>query len=165
MELTLLPENDPLLKQVAEPWDFEKDGDPNPLVREMIKVMFANQGIGLAAPQCGISKRIFIIGNEDYLICCINPEIVEYGEEVKMDNEGCLSFPDLWLNVKRPVSIKVKYYDIDGVLTEKEFAGIASRVFQHERDHLDGITFDTKVAELSLQMAKDRRKKRKKKNS
>ena len=80
-----------------------------------------------------------------------------------MGDEGCLSFPDLWLKVKRPVNVKVKYHDIDGVLVEKEFTGMSSRVFQHELDHLNGITFDTKVGELSLQMAKDKRKKRKKK--
>ena len=163
MELRLLEENDPLLKQIAEPWDFEKDGDPNELIREMVKLMFASQGIGLAATQCGILKRVLVMGNDDYLVACINPEIVEFGEEILMGDEGCLSFPDLWLKVKRPVNVKVKYHDIDGVLVEKEFTGMSSRIFQHELDHLNGITFDTKVGELSLQMAKDKRKKRKKK--
>lgn len=159
MEIKLVKENDEVLRKVAEPWDFEKDGDPTELVRNMARIMIENNGIGLAAPQVGISKRIFVMGNQDKLFACINPEIIEGSGQV-MDQEGCLSFPDLWLNVKRHETIKIKYYNAMNGSVELELSGLMARVFQHERDHLDGVCFDTKVAKLSLELAKKRRKKR-----
>ena len=159
MNLTLLNEDDKQLREVSEPWDFEKDGDPTELIKAMTKIMFENNGIGLAAPQVGVKKRIFIMGNTEKLIACINPEILEIGEEVQAQ-EGCLSFPKLWLNVKRPDIIKVKYQQISGTEVEQELGGLPSRVFQHEFDHLNGVCFDTKVAKLSLQLAKERRERK-----
>lgn len=163
MDIRLLQENDALLRQISEPWDFTVDGDPTELVKSMTRIMFENNGIGLAAPQCGVLKRLFIMGNQEKLYACINPEIIEADGNI-MDQEGCLSFPDLWLNVKRNDRIKVRYYNAQGEEVIKEFTGIISRVFQHERDHLDGICFDTRTAKLSLELAKNRRKKRQKKN-
>jgi len=163
MEIQLVKENDPVLRQVAEPWDFTVDGDPNDLIRRMAKTMMENNGIGLAAPQVGISKRIFVMGNESKLFACINPEIIEASGN-EMDIEGCLSFPDLWLRVRRADTIKVRYYNAVGELIETEFNGLIARVFQHERDHLDGVCYDTRVAKLSLEMAKNRRKKRSRKS-
>lgn len=162
MEINLVKENSEVLRSVAEPWDFESDGDPSELVKRMAYVMMENNGIGLAAPQVGISKRIFVMGNKDKLFACINPEIVSGTGEV-MDKEGCLSFPDLWLSVKRPESVKVKYYNVTGGLIETELSGLMARVFQHEFDHLNGVCFDTRVGKLSLELASKRRKKRRSK--
>ena len=159
MDLKLVDENNVILRQVSSVWDFTVDGDPNDLIRRMAKVMMENNGIGLAAPQVGISKRIFVMGNETKLYACINPEIIE-GTGIVMDREGCLSFPDLWLNVKRQESIKVKFYNAVGSEIITEFTGLIARVFQHERDHLDGICYDTQVGKLSLEFAKKRRKKK-----
>jgi peptide deformylase len=159
MEIKLVKENDQVLREVATHWDFNSDGDPTELIRHMAKTMMENNGIGLAAPQVGISKRLFVMGNEQRLYACINPEIIE-GTGEYMDQEGCLSFPDLWLHVKRYEKVKVKYYNALGEEIVSEFDGIIGRVFQHERDHLDGVCFDTKVGKLSLEMAKNRRKKR-----
>lgn len=159
MELKLIKEDDPILRQVATPWDFSLDGDPNDLIRRMAKTMIEKNGIGLAAPQVGISKRIFIMGNDTKLFVCINPEILEE-ENVVVDTEGCLSFPNLWLKVKRSDKIKVKYYNALGQEVITEFTGLISRVYQHERDHLDGICFDTRVGPVTLDFAKQKRKKR-----
>lgn len=159
MNLTLLDENDPQLRQVCTPWDFTVDGNPNELVTAMTKIMIENNGIGLAAPQVGVMKRLFIMGNQDRLFVCINPEIVE-GSGEYMDQEGCLSFPNLWLHVKRYEVIKGKYYNALGQEVIKDFPGLIGRVYQHELDHLDGICFDTKTAKLSLELAKKRRKKK-----
>lgn len=159
MDLKLVKEDDPILRQVATAWDFTVDGDPNDLIRRMAKVMMENNGIGLAAPQVGLSKRIFVMGNENKLFACINPEIIN-GEGELMDREGCLSFPNLWLNVKRHEKIQVKYYNAVGGEIVTEFSGLIARVFQHERDHLDGICYDDKVGKTSLEMAKNRRKKK-----
>lgn len=159
MELQLVKETDPILRQIAEPWNFEVDGDPNDLIRRMAKVMMENNGIGLAGPQVGVNKRIFVMGNENKLFACINPEVLEGTGEV-MDKEGCLSFPDLWLNIKRHENVKVRYYNAVGSEIVTEFSGIIARVFQHERDHLDGICYDNRVGKLSLEMATKRRKKK-----
>jgi peptide deformylase len=160
MDLQLIKETDNILREIATPWDFTTDGDPNDLIRRMVKVMMENNGIGLAGPQVGVSKRIFVMGNESKLFACINPEIIEGSGEI-MDKEGCLSFPNLWLTVKRHESIKVRYQNAVGETIETEFSGIIARVFQHENDHLDGVCYDTRVGKLSLELAKKRRIKKK----
>lgn len=163
MEITLLKENDPLLKQVSTEWDFTTDGDPSDLITNLTRIMIERGALGLAAPQCGINKRMFIMGNKDKMFVCINPKILEADGNV-MDVEGCLSFPDLWLRVRRADNIRVRYNNALGELVEADFSGLISRVFQHEYDHLDGICFDTRVAKLSLELAKNRRKKKSRKS-
>jgi peptide deformylase len=165
MNLELLKENDPQLLEVSDPWDFEVDGDPTELVTEMAKFMAANGGVGLAAPQVGIKKRIFIMGNFTKLVACINPMIISLSEGRALDLEGCLSFPDLWLKVKRPSGCMVQYYNTDGIHVERELEGMEARVFLHEFDHLMGVTFDQRAGDTTLMMAKDKRKKELKKKS
>ena len=165
MNLALLEENNPKLLEVSEEWDFRIDGSPEELVRAMSKFMSDNGGVGLAAPQLGIKKRIFIMGNFTKLVACINPKIVSLSEERKNDLEGCLSFPDLFMKVKRPSSAVVQYNTVSGELVERELTGFECRVFLHEYDHLIGVTFDQRVGNLSFKMAKDKRKKELKKLS
>jgi len=159
MDIKLLKEGDPKLRQIAEPYDFEKDGDPTELVKSMTKIMFENKGIGLAAPQVGVSKRLFIMGNNDRLYVCINPKIIEGTGEEK-DLEGCLSFPNLWLKVKRYTTTIAEYQDIQGNIQRVELHGLTGRVFQHELDHLDGVCFDTKVGPTTLELAKEKRRRK-----
>ena len=163
MNLTLLEENNPQLLEVSEEWNFRIDGSPEELVRAMSKFMTDNGGVGLAAPQLGIKKRIFIMGNFTKLVVCINPKIVSLSEERGNDLEGCLSFPDLFVKVKRPASAVVQYNTISGELVERELTGLECRVFLHEYDHLIGVTFDQRAGNLSFKMAKDKRKKELKK--
>ena len=165
MNLALLEENNPQLLEVSEEWDFRIDGSPEELVRAMSKFMTDNGGVGLAAPQLGIKKRIFIMGNFTKLVACINPKIVSLSEERGSDLEGCLSFPDLFMKVKRPTTAVVQYYTVSGELVERELSGLECRVFLHEYDHLIGVTFDQRVGNLSFKMAKDKRKKELKKLS
>lgn len=159
MEIQLLKENDQILRQVSEPWDFTTDGDPTELVKSMTKIMFENNGIGLAAPQVGVMKRLFIMGNSDKLFVCINPTLISGGEFAR-DLEGCLSFPDLWLHVSRYKQIKATYQDMLGNVVETTLEGLIARVYQHELDHLDGVCFDTRVGPVTLDFAKQKRKKR-----
>jgi peptide deformylase len=165
MNLALLEENNPQLLEVSEEWDFRIDGSPEELVRAMSKFMTDNGGVGLAASQLGIKKRIFIMGNFTKLVACINPKIVSLSEDRGSDLEGCLSFPDLFMKVKRPTSAVVQYYTVSGELVERELTGLECRVFLHEYDHLIGVTFDQRVGNLSFKMAKDKRKKEAKKLS
>lgn len=159
MEIKIIDENSPSLREVSVPYDFNIDGDPTELVKAMAILMFDSNGIGLAAPQVGINKRLFIMGNLDKLIVCINPEIVSGTGEIR-DQEGCLSFPGLWLKVNRYEKVKVRYYNTKAELIELDLDGLAGRVFQHEYDHLDGITFDTKVGKVALDLAKDKRRRK-----
>lgn len=161
MEIKLLREDDQLLRQAVEPYDFEKDGDPTELVKAMTKVMFENNGIGLAAPQVGIMKRLFIMGNVDKLFVCINPTLISDGETYR-DLEGCLSFPNLWLHVSRYKQIQAHYQDIQGNVVESTLEGLVARVYQHELDHLDGVCFDTRVGPVTLDLAKRKRKRKSK---
>ena len=165
MNLTLLEENNPQLLEVSEEWNFRIDGSPEELVRAMSKFMTDNGGVGLAAPQLGIKKRIFIMGNFIKLVACINPKIVSLSDERDNDLEGCLSFPDLFMKVKRPTTAVVQYYTVSGELIERELTGFECRVFLHEYDHLIGVTFDQRVGDLTYRMAKDKRKKELKKKS
>lgn len=163
MNLELLKENDPQLLESSELWDFEADGDPTELVTALSKFMTANGGVGLAAPQVGIKKRIFIMGNFTKLVACINPMIVALSEEHVPDLEGCLSFPDLWMKVKRPSGCMVQYYNTHGTRIERELEGMEARVFLHEFDHLMGVTFDQRAGDTTLMMAKEKRNKELKK--
>jgi peptide deformylase len=165
MNLALLEENNPQLLEVSEEWNFRIDGSPEELVRAMSKFMTDNGGVGLAAPQLGIKKRIFIMGNFIKLVACINPKIVSLSDERDNDLEGCLSFPDLFMKVKRPTTAVVQYHTISGELVERELTGFECRVFLHEYDHLIGVTFDQRVGDLTYRMAKDKRKKELKKKS
>jgi peptide deformylase len=165
MNLALLEENNPQLLEVSEEWNFRIDGSPEELVRAMSKFMTDNGGVGLAAPQLGIKKRIFIMGNFIKLVACINPKIVSLSDERDNDLEGCLSFPDLFMKVKRPTTAVVQYYTVSGELVERELTGFECRVFLHEYDHLIGVTFDQRVGDLTYRMAKDKRKKELKKKS
>lgn len=163
--LELLPEGHPQLLEVSDEWDFEADGNPEELVKEMFKFMIENGGVGLAAPQVGIKKRIFIMGNFQKLVACINPKIVSLSEDRVSDMEGCLSFPELFMKVKRAGSCNVQYQTVTGEIVERELTGLESRVYLHEFDHLYGVTFDQRVGNLSFKMAKDKRKKELKKLS
>lgn len=158
-KLELLLEGDDRLKEACTPWDFENDGNPENLVKELFRVMLLGKGIGLAAPQCGVNKTIFVMGTVTNMVACINPKIISLSKEKELGIEGCLSFPNLWMNVKRPTKCVIEYQNVEGKTEQKELVGLMSRVFLHEFDHLLGITFDERVGSFALKRAKDKRKK------
>ncbi len=114
------------------------------LINDMVETMYKEEGIGLAAPQVGVLKRVAVIDLGDNLIKMINPQIIEKkGEEI--DIEGCLSIPGESGKVKRPKKIKVKYLDIDGNEKVLKATGLLARAFCHEIDHLEGVLFIDKT--------------------
>ena len=118
--------------------------DRHHLSRVLIDNMIHHEGIGISANQIGIWERAFAmvrdIENNEVMVC-FNPRIVKsYSEEVEME-EGCLSYPELFLKIKRPDKIVVKYEDEDKKTHKLKLQGLASRVFQHEYDHMEGIDF------------------------
>lgn len=160
MELVI--EGHPALTRISEPWTDQADREL--LVKEMLRIMFATNGIGLAAPQVGINSRMFVMGNRTAVYACFNPRIIESSEEQAIGPEGCLSFPGLFLNVKRPTSIKVEYEDVKNHTQTREFTGIMARCFQHELDHLDGVCFTERSSKMGLRLARERQRKFLKKN-
>ena len=133
----------------------------------LIETMEHYNGIGLSANQCGIMERVFVMYSDvkkREIIACFNPKIVtESDEEIFMD-EGCLTYPGLWLKVKRPDGIEVTYEDENGEKQEKAMFGLEGRIFQHEYDHMIGTNFTKKVSRLRLDMARKRQKKQAKKS-
>jgi peptide deformylase len=104
----------------------------------MIGAMYENNGIGLAAPQVGVSKRIIVIDVDGAPLVMINPEIIAQSDNQVVMNEGCLSIPETYIDLKRPESISVKFRDRKGKPHHECYAGLTARVIQHEIDHLDG---------------------------
>ena len=122
--------------------------DRHHLSRVLIDNMIHHNGIGISANQIGIWERAFAMVRDlenNEVMVCFNPRIIKsYSEEVEME-EGCLSYPELFLNIKRPDKIIVKYEDEDKKTHKIKLQGLASRVFQHEYDHMEGIDFTQRV--------------------
>lgn len=138
--------------------DFFDNQDSADLVDRMMNVMVANAGIGLAAPQVGRNIQMFVMGDRQRSYVCINPSVLEWSEETAVDDEGCLSFPGIYLPIRRAASVKVAYYDLSGRLTETNLSGIMARCYQHELDHLNGILFTTHVSKVKLNIARSKAK-------
>ena len=122
----------------------EFDDSVKQLVTDMFDTMRVNNGIGLAAPQVGILKRLFICEYENIQLVCINPELELYGDEVESE-EGCLSIPNILATVNRYDCVKVTAYDINGNVFSKSFSGMMAIIIQHENDHLDGVLINQKA--------------------
>jgi peptide deformylase len=149
------------LSGVSEDCDREK------LQEDLIETMKNFNGLGLSASQCGIMERVFVMYSDFDKregIACFNPKILDYSKEEVIMEEGCLSYPGLWLKVKRAHNILVEFEDSKGDKKEIPLRDVASRVFQHEMDHMDGTDFTQKVSKLKLDMAKKRRAKQSKKS-
>ena len=142
-----------LLYNEIEQFDFKDPPvDPWELAEDMIKFMREHKGYGLAANQVGLPYRMFVTEGEP-AFAVFNPRITYRSpNDIRLD-EGCLSFPNLILNVTRPASIRVRFQDPNGDFNVKQFAGMSARIFQHEFDHLEGIDFTTHVSKLKYKMA------------
>lgn len=129
------------------------------LARDMAETMRTYQGIGLAAPQVGVLKRIIVI-DADFqnqgILALINPKIIKKSREKKIDKEGCLSFPDIYLDIKRSKKIKAKAMNIKGEKILVEAEGILARALQHEIDHLNGIVFYKRLGPIKRMLFKRR---------
>ena len=164
--MELLKGNDPLLKQVCPEFDFENgyfvetgvSMDAKDLYELLRDEMIRHRGVGLAAPQLGIMVRAFVIGNPDdpaSIIGVFNPLIVNYDEETVVYEEGCVSYPGLFIKIKRPRSIRVRYRGWNGEADTTRYEGYTARVFQHEYDHLNGITFQSRANRYHLEQARN----------
>ncbi|GAB6137438.1 peptide deformylase [Halanaerobaculum tunisiense] len=135
---------DPVLRTTAQPV-AEVTNKTRNLLDNMAETMYESDGVGLAAPQVGISKSIIVIDIGKGLIELINPEIVEKSEKTYIDEEGCLSIPEQTGQVERAFSVKVEALDRTGEQFEIEGKGLLARALQHEIDHLKGKLFIDKT--------------------
>jgi len=165
--LNLIKDPNPILKSKASDWIFSSKQDYEnaaAVEAEMIEIMRANNGRGLAANQVGLLSRVFIIQLEGQQpLAMFNPRVLSASEDLVLGEEGCLSFPDLWLDVKRPKTIEAAYFDKTGKECIITLVGIDARCFLHELDHLNGVCFTDKVGAIKLAMAIKKQKQRKRK--
>lgn len=157
---------------MTEPKDFELSLFPDPILRKqtpkvatfddelvaitegMIRRMHASSGVGLAAPQVGLNMRIFVMsptGKEGEETVMINPEILSRGRSVTSYEEGCLSFPGIYAEIVRPEDCAVRFQTATGETIEEAYQGFASRVIQHEFDHLEGVLFTDRMTPADKQ--------------
>lgn len=139
-DLTLYPS--PVLRKAAEPVEAF-DEELRAIVDAMFERMFESQGVGLAAPQVGLKRRILVLnpsGDRAEDLTLVNPTvIVDKGSRKERFDEGCLSFPGIYAEIERPDRCRVEAFDVHGQAIEGEYEGFASRIIQHEYDHLEGV--------------------------
>lgn len=146
-----------ILRQQIENYDFTNNlNDPIQLEKDLIKTMLANDGIGLAATQVSILARVFVMGHRgdpSNAQAFFNPMVVAAVDEIEDLEEGCLSFPGVYVKIKRPKKIKARWQDSSGNWLESEFDGYNCKCFLHELDHLEGIVFQDRVSPLKWAVA------------
>jgi peptide deformylase len=158
MEITEFPER--VLKEAGAP--VEKfDGELERLVADMFETMYAEEGVGLAAPQVGLSLRLFVMDCEGIKLVAANPEILS-AEGEQEGEEGCLSVGKIHALLKRAARVRLRAQDVKGEWFEREAEGLAARCFLHETDHCDGLLFIDHLSPLRRDMVKRRFQKVKK---
>ncbi|MDZ4735267.1 MAG: peptide deformylase [Rhodospirillaceae bacterium] len=155
--LPIIVAPDPRLKRKAKPVE-RVDAETRQLMDDMLETMYAAPGIGLAAPQVGVLKRVIVLDmvsgeeGEPQPLRMANPELVWVADEDASYNEGCLSVPEHYADVARPAAIRVRYIDENDELRELAADGLLATCIQHEMDHLDGILFIDHISALKRNM-------------
>lgn len=139
---------DPCLSELNQ-LVVDVDDETKKLLDDMLETMYDTSGVGLAAPQIGVNKQLFVIdiGNGPRKV--INPEIIEMSDECNESDEGCLSVPGIYKKVKRANRIKVRYLNENNEIIEEEMEGFLAKAFQHENDHLNGVLFIERISPIS----------------
>ena len=154
MEIVHAP--NPILEKELQDVDLENlPFDPLRLKKDMSVAMLNNYGVGLSACQVGLDYKVFVMGDKpDNITLHINPTVLQYTEETVVEMEGCLSFPNVYVKVKRPKEILAEYYDEFLKKQTVKITGYTARIYLHEMDHCLGITFKDRVSKLKWDMAK-----------
>jgi peptide deformylase len=161
--LKLVKFPDPILRERMPEFDFDNPVEnPKQLEKEMIAIMQSNGGIGLAANQVGVRTRLFVMGQGEHAVGIFNP-IVDSADDLKEDEEGCLSFPGIFAKIKRPNKINARWQNSDGEWQESEIEGFTARCFLHELDHLEGIVYQDRTSQLKWALAVKKSQKRQRK--
>ena len=154
--LPIIVAPDPRLKRVAAPVE-RVDGETRRLMDDMLETMHAAPGIGLAAPQVGVLKRVIVVdvareGEERQPLQMANPELVAVSDDDARYEEGCLSLPEHYAEVVRPAKVTVRYLDHENEIRHLEAEDLLATCIQHEMDHLDGILFVDHISALKRNM-------------
>lgn len=149
MERSLVIIPDPILRKKAKPISDFSDPQLRPLLSDMIRIMKRREGVGLAAPQVGVSQRIILIDQKEDPIILINPEIVKKSFRKEIDEEGCISIPNIFGIVKRYRSIAVTAFNLHGDPISFSADHLLARIIQHEIDHCDGILFIDRAIKIT----------------
>jgi peptide deformylase len=147
---------DPILRKQAKPVE-RVDEELRRLAGDMLATMYDAPGIGLAAPQIGVSRRLIVMdpAKDDQPktpVVMVNPELLDRSEEMRLHEEGCLSIPEFTAEIERPAKTRVVYIDLEGKQQEAELEGIWSTLVQHEIDHLNGVLFIDYLSRLKRDM-------------
>ena len=155
---------DPILRKRMPEFDFASPPiDPVQLEQDMKDAMIKHDGIGLAANQVGIEARMFVMGHRfkpENSVAFFNPEVVANTDDIEDLEEGCLSFPGVYVKIKRPKAIKARWQNSKGEFVEADFTGYECKCFLHELDHLEGVVFQDRVSSLkwAIGVKKSKRK-------
>jgi peptide deformylase len=156
--LKLVDKYDPILRKPTVPVDFNTVKNIASLSMSMMKTVEHLNGLGLSANQVGLSHSMCVINHieEGKIYCLINPIIIEKSNTMHSFNEGCLSFPGLFLKVERPSWVFVEFQAGNGEILRKKFEGVYATCVQHELDHLNGIVYTDLVSPIKLEIAKQK---------
>lgn len=160
IEMKLIPEDSEMLLQKCEPFDFQNPPhNPEEFAIELYNTMVKNDGLGLSACQVGYPYRVFAMRtNSENPLVLFNPKIVDTSDKFVSMKEGCLSFPLLYLNVKRPDYVRIRYQEFTGQTITDVFIGMSARIVLHEYDHLEGKVFTSAASSFETQRALRKRK-------
>ena len=158
----LIEEASNVLRTPPTPFDFESREDAKEIETKLSESMDRFGGIGLSANQVGLDARVFVMRTQDGNKSFFNPEIIKVSQETDLLKEGCLSFPDIYLMIKRPRVCEMKYQDAEGNEHSTMLDGVGARCAQHEIDHLNGIVFLQRASRLKLERALKARPKERK---
>ena len=150
-----------ILEREVKDVNLENPGfDPVELKKEMVEFMIANNGIGLSANQIGLDAKVFVMGDSvENSTMCINPTVLQYTQDTQDDIEGCLSFPNVFVKIKRPKEILAKYWNENLEECTVKIEGYSAKCYLHELDHLLGITFKDRASKLKWDMAQKKARK------
>ena len=151
--MELLKFTDPALRNIPTTFDFDTQN-----AQELADTLWEEcrrlHGLGLSANQVGIDAKVFVMGtDDDNRKNIFNPQVISVSKETELAKEGCLSYPGLWLSVKRPKEVTLSYQTVDGTHVVETFIGLQARIAQHEFDHMEGLNFSDHVSQLKLDMA------------
>ena len=170
MIYSIVAYGDPVLRKKAEPLASDVP-ELEVLISNLFETMYAAGGVGLAAPQVGLSLRVFVVdgrpfsedteqpdrlGLKDFKKAFINPQLLDENGEPWSYNEGCLSVPDIHEDIARMPNIRLRYEDESRQLHDEEFSGLKARIIQHEYDHIEGVLFIDRISAFRRQLLKGR---------
>ena len=162
MILSLVTPSDPILHTKVEPLKFPLNRDEidiDQVIQDMFETMYNFKGIGLSANQVGLPYRMFVMGTPDIEMVFLNPRIVSVDGEEVVAEEGCLSYPGMFIKVKRPSEVVIRSTNTSGETKTQTYTGMTARVVLHEMDHLDGINYQKRATRFHLEQARNQHKK------